>query len=214
MSILEQNEEKAGQRVIEDVIKNISGIASCHVVINENEEIQEIHVLAENSRSPKQVVRDIESAVMAKLGIQLDHKKISVAQSKATEKISYKRMRIEDVEIKGTKIWLTARVSLKLGEKIFEGIAEGPNSTLNRHKIVANATVQSIEQLLEQKVRIAVEDLSWQTLAGQDIVTVVLSSVTSNKIETLVGSCIGTTDKDMSIVKVVLDALNRRLETL
>ena len=40
----------------------------------------EIHVLADHTRSPKQVVRDIESAVLVKLGKALDHKRISVAQ--------------------------------------------------------------------------------------------------------------------------------------
>src|SRR5881296_2922362 len=44
-------------------------------------EISEIHVLAQTDIPPKQVVRNIESALMAQLGVRIDHRKISVAQT-------------------------------------------------------------------------------------------------------------------------------------
>ena len=42
-------------------------------------EVSEIHVLAQAGLSPKQVVRNVESALLAHLGVKIDHRKISVA---------------------------------------------------------------------------------------------------------------------------------------
>ena len=41
----------------------------------------EVHILASSALSPKQVVRNIESALLAHLGLKVDHRKISVAQT-------------------------------------------------------------------------------------------------------------------------------------
>ena len=44
-------------------------------------EVSEVHVLTRAGVQPKQVVRNIESALMAQLGFKIDHRKISVAQT-------------------------------------------------------------------------------------------------------------------------------------
>ena len=214
MSTFDGKDNQPGQRQIEDVIKRIKGVISCNVVIsNEDGKIQEIHVLSESSRLPKQMVRDIESAVMAELNIPLDHKKISVAQIKQSEPPSkYSRLIIDSVDINGSKNWLTSRVSVKLGEFTFNGHAEGPNSKSNRDRVIAAATCQSIETVLDQKLRFVVEEVTWTNLSSCEIATVVLSCVSENSIERVVGSCLFATDKDITIVKAVLDALNRRID--
>jgi hypothetical protein len=43
--------------------------------------VDEIHVLTTNEVTPKQTVRNIESALIAHLGMRVDHRKISVATS-------------------------------------------------------------------------------------------------------------------------------------
>ncbi|MDN5323558.1 MAG: hypothetical protein PWQ67_2012 [Clostridia bacterium] len=216
MSLFAEVDVKAGERQIEELIKQLKGIVSCSVVALEGGKIQEIHIIAESNRSPKQIVRDVESALMAELGIEIDHKKISVAQNKQVQdvKARYKRLKINDVETKGSNFWVKAKVSFSLGEKVFEGNAEGPNSGLNRHKLLAIAALQAIENMLEQKVRLVVEDFSWQNFAGQEVATIILSCVFDNKIERLVGACLAESDRDLATIKAVLDALNRRLEIL
>ena len=42
--------------------------------------VREVHVLSDQSRGPKQIVRDVQSAMLAKFQVELDHRIISVAQ--------------------------------------------------------------------------------------------------------------------------------------
>ncbi len=216
MSTFDETGSQAGQRQIEDVIKRIKGVISCNVVIsNEDGKIQEVHVLSESNRQPKQMVRDIESAVMAELNIPLDHKKISVAQIKQSAPVSkYSRLIIDSVDINGSKNWLSSKVTVKLLYFFFFFFFFFFFSKSNRYRVLAAAACQSIETVLEQKLRFVIEEVSWTNLSSCEIATVVLSCVSDNSIERVVGSCLFSTDKDITIVKAVLDALNRRIDLI
>src|SRR5512143_1261254 len=65
---------------IEQALSQVAEIRAARIVSSEDGLIQEIHVLALPSKSPKQLVRDIESTIMARFGIPIDHKKVSIAQ--------------------------------------------------------------------------------------------------------------------------------------
>jgi hypothetical protein len=54
---------------------------SAKIVASPNGEVDEIHVLTTAEYTPKQTVRNIESALIAHLGMRVDHRKISVASS-------------------------------------------------------------------------------------------------------------------------------------
>ncbi|HPP74659.1 MAG TPA: hypothetical protein PLU88_06000, partial [Armatimonadota bacterium] len=84
---------------VESVICHLRDVVSARVVAGDDGEIAEVHVLTESTRTPKQVVRDIESAVMAKLGIQIDHRKVSVAQIQSNVKRETGRLKFSDVSI-------------------------------------------------------------------------------------------------------------------
>ena len=60
---------------------SLEGILSARVVTTPLGEVSEIHVLAQSGLQPKQVVRNIESALLAQLGLKVDHRKISIAQT-------------------------------------------------------------------------------------------------------------------------------------
>ena len=47
-------------------------------ITTDGEEIKEVHVVARTTRKPKQIVRDVESALKATLGRHVDHRVISV----------------------------------------------------------------------------------------------------------------------------------------
>jgi hypothetical protein len=56
-------------------------VLSARVVTTPLGEVSEVHVLAQSGLSPKQIVRNIESALLAQLGLKIAHRKISVAQT-------------------------------------------------------------------------------------------------------------------------------------
>jgi len=76
-----QNPDPWGIKRVENLITGLTGVLSARVVVTPLGEVSEVHVLTRTDVLPKQVVRNIESALMAQLGFKIDHRKISVAQT-------------------------------------------------------------------------------------------------------------------------------------
>src|ERR1700691_2023434 len=68
-------------RRAEELLTTLPGILSAKIVASETGAVDEIHVLTTSEHTPKQTVRNIESALIAHLGMRVDHRKISVAAS-------------------------------------------------------------------------------------------------------------------------------------
>ena len=68
-------------RRAENLLTSLEGILSARVVTTPLGEVSEVHVLAQAGLAPKQLVRNIESALLAQLGLKIDHRKISIAQT-------------------------------------------------------------------------------------------------------------------------------------
>src|ERR671919_677812 len=63
---------------IENDLLRVPGVMSASVVGEETP--REIHVVATPERSPKQIVRDVQSLTSARFGISIDHRIVSVVQ--------------------------------------------------------------------------------------------------------------------------------------
>ena len=63
----------------EELLATLPGVIAARIVANESGAVDEIHVLTTAEVTPKQTVRNIESALIAHLGMRVDHRKISVA---------------------------------------------------------------------------------------------------------------------------------------
>jgi hypothetical protein len=68
-------------RRAEELISTLPGVLSVRVVPGFSGDVEEIHVLATSEVVPKNMVRNIESALIAQLGLRVNHRKISIAQS-------------------------------------------------------------------------------------------------------------------------------------
>ena len=66
-------------RRAEELIATLPGVLSVRIVPSETGAVDEIHVLTTDQVPPKNTVRNIESALMAQLGLRVNHKKISIA---------------------------------------------------------------------------------------------------------------------------------------
>lgn len=64
----------------EDLLSSLMGIVSAHIVADDLGEPTEIHILAAPDLHPKRVVRNVESALCAGLGLEVDRRIISVAR--------------------------------------------------------------------------------------------------------------------------------------
>ena len=65
----------------EELLGTLPGVISARIVASTNGSVEEIHILTTTDVTPKQTVRNVESALIAHLGMHVSHKKISVATS-------------------------------------------------------------------------------------------------------------------------------------
>jgi hypothetical protein len=68
-------------RRAEELLTTLPGVMSAKIIASDSGDVDEIHVLTTAEYTPKQTVRNIESALIAHLGMRVDHRKISVASS-------------------------------------------------------------------------------------------------------------------------------------
>jgi hypothetical protein len=66
-------------RRAEELLATLPGVIAARIIASDNGAVDEIHVLTTAEVTPKQTVRNIESALIAHLGMRVDHRKISVA---------------------------------------------------------------------------------------------------------------------------------------
>lgn len=208
---------------VEGVIGQLRDVESAKVVTNHNGAIEEVHVLVSAGRAPKQIVRDIESAVMAKLGLEIDHKKISVAQieepgprrlvrgAPAIRSAEIGRLRFVDVNISIDGPMAEARVRLSRDTGIFEGSSRGANTEHNHLRMIAQATLDAVSQSSPLDGVYALEDIDRSVmLAGERVVVAYVNRVTSRGEEHLTGSALIRSDVWKAVVSASLDAVNRR----
>lgn len=202
----------------EDIIKKISDVISAKIITDDEGQIKEIHVLASNRRNPKQIVRDIESAILAGFGAEIDHKKISVSQihdEMEDNNHSPYRLKLKSVDFKSSGPLAEARVELVYGDgQEFQGMAKGAASTSNRYRLVAAATLFAVEEFLNGVCSFAVEDVLPITLAKREVIVAGVSMITNTNEEILVGSALVKKDYPDAVVKATLNALNRKLAVL
>ena len=63
----------------EELLATLPGVVSVRIEATASGEVDAIHVLTSVEVGPKQTVRNIESALLAHLGMRVDHRKVSVA---------------------------------------------------------------------------------------------------------------------------------------
>lgn len=197
---------------IEALVCRLKGIIAVSVVPDSNGGISEVHVLAGSSRSPKQVVRDVESAVMARLGVPLDHKKISVAQVEdGSPRHDHSRLKFSDVSIAFNGSRTEATVRLTKDAIVFSGTANGTTSPNAQMKLIASATLRAIEEFGVPDANLVLEDASEVLAGGKRIALVLVNLAGDRGEEFLTGSAVMKQDVWKGVVNATLDAVNRRL---
>jgi hypothetical protein len=208
-------------RRAEQLITSLSGVLSARIVASRGGEIEEIHVLTTAEIQPKQAVRNVESALMAQLGMKVDHRKISVAQTAEVRpievleqgavadaanrrKLIYADLVIESPRPKRVKI----RVLLRAGDAVVEGIEEGVDEPHSRVQMAARAAVRAIEQGLVDS-GVVLEGVRVVEAFDRRLVLAGVHGVGGRSSQMLVGTCEVKESLEQAAVLAVLDATNR-----
>ena len=204
---------------IEDVVRQLKDVVSVRAILNHTGRVDELHVLVNPRRAPKQVARDIESGLMAHLGVDIDFKKISIAQVQSRSALSggsspeRTRLRFCDVSLTMSGAKAEAVVHLRRDDEIYTGSASGHASNHNQLRLIAAAALRAVENSGAEDGTMVVEDLCVQVpLAGRSAVVVLVSALGSSQGEELLtGSALIRQDIWKAVVNGTLDAVNRRI---
>ena len=187
-----------------------------------------IHVLVTGDTPPKQVVRNIESALMAQLGLRVDHRKISIAATskrptpsggsgtqEAAEVAAAARVGrpvyFEDVEVRGSRAHgVTCKVTLRVGADHFAGEAEeGLQSDRSRVDVAARAALMALSMAGPVAGLFSLEGARVIAAFDREFVFAAVMARAGRESVLLTGSCEVRDSAETAAVLAVLDATNR-----
>ena len=229
-------------RRAEELLASLPGVVSARIVAGNSGAVEEIHLLTSDDVAPKQTVRNVESALLAHLGMRVSHKKISVAttnepsmrrsnefQSVATpvpampvipaisaDDVRKRRLYFEDVEVRRSRsLGVACRVTLKKGDETFVGEADGVENERQRIELAARAALAAIGAAEgETKTTLSLEGCRHIDAFERQFVFVGIVARYGRDTSLLTGSAEVRESPEQSAVLAVLDATNRWVEFL
>ena len=223
----------------EELLGTLPGVLNVRIISGATGEVSEVHVLTTTSVSPKQTVRNVESALLAQLGMRVSHKKISVATSEgpaaeairasrmtsaagavgevadepAQSRSSRRRLYFEDVEVKRSRAsGMSCRVTIRQGDEIFVGEATGLESDRLRVETAAKAAMAAVYQADLARRTLSFEGARTISAFEREFVFVALTTRMGRDTALLTGSAEVKDGVETASVLAVLDATNRWVE--
>lgn len=232
----------------EELLVTLPGVLNVRIVPGPTGEVSEVHVLTTTEVSPKQTVRNVESALLANLGMRVSHKKISVATSEgpaaeairaarytpgfgtpvvpsaaagaaapvpelAVGKQNKRLLYFEDVEVRRSRAsGMTCRVTLRRGDQMFVGEAQGQETHAVRTETAARATMAAVQQADTDGRTLAFEGARIVDAFERQFAFVALTTRFGRESALLTGSAEIKDGIETASVLAVLDATNRWVE--
>lgn len=210
----------------EDGLRRIPGILRVRVVTTADGRPIEIHAITDMSKAPKDFVRDVQAVAMADYDLDIDYRIVSIVQM-APESVEVgdptpaadsheviaapeTRPALTSISVSRAGGDAVVHVSLGIGEAVFTGQCAGPSAQIHRARIVAQATLAALDELLG----IAATIESSQVLeVGLREVAITTLTVQIPKLgeQVLCGSALVRGDAEDAVARSVLAAVNRRL---
>jgi hypothetical protein len=196
---------------IENTIERLESIISCKIIEGEYGEFSEIHVVSNKQRAAKQLVRDIQSLLIATYGIQIDHKMISIAEIPG-EDIKKKQTRIKILSVSHDSTGDRANIKIVLGkdDEVFENSAKGINAVRNIDRMLVDTTLKTVEEACGYQETFVLEDIKTVNFTTAQAIVVIIG-VYNGIEQRFSGTSLIGQDYKKSVVKATLDAINRYL---
>jgi len=203
------------RETVENAMATIPGIIGARLVPGYERPIDELHVLASLDKQPKQAVRDVQTLLLARYGITIDHRVVSVVQLDELPRAvgnHVDRLVLERVSTSVSTDGLSVEVFLRLGERELTGAGEGAPSGSGRHRAPAEATLDAVASLLGDRVSLVLQGVDIVETLGHRL-AITLIHMRAGRYEATLTGCAIVREVDVdAIVRSVLDALNRTID--
>ncbi|MCH7563894.1 MAG: hypothetical protein IH968_08730 [Gemmatimonadetes bacterium] len=212
----------------EELLNSLVGVVSARVVARPGGSVEEIHLLTTRDLTPKQTVRNVESALLARFDLEVDHRVISVAQAEAgTETVEAEVARKPEASGPEKRLLfvghqvLTERahrarvaVTVEWQGKRYTGEASGPDLPRARLETNAAATLAAIENGLaifaeEDGATLSLDGVKMVEAFDQTFVLVAVHAMHGRQVTALAGAAAVDDSPDRAVILGTLQATDR-----
>lgn len=208
----------------ERLLAALAGVVSARAVADEAGRICEVHILASPDLHPKQIVRNVESALSAGLGVIVDRRIISVAQlranaadsfaarsktAKAARDTAKHEERVVYVQFDATStssLDTRCNVMLRRGSEAINGTASGVNTVQGRADAAARAVFDALQHGGES---LGLEGTTIVETHGKSYVLVSARAVFGRSARILTGVAAVQRSPEEAAILAALQATNR-----
>lgn len=218
---------------LEADLQRVPGIKSARIVGGDAP--TEIHIVAGHERSPKQLVRDVQSLAQAGFGLPIDHRIVSVVQLEDDQPPTDMTINLDEDGLdtppppppaarsqrpllervvfatKGSSGWVKVGLRWPDGEET-EGAGAATGSREARARGATLATLNALEPVLTEKgSSLEIDHVLVHRIGQTDAVLVRALFYDGTTSVPVVGSAVVQDDVATAAVRAVLHAVNRKL---
>ena len=208
----------------ERLLNALAGVVSARALADEFGRLCEIHVLASPELHPKQIVRNVESALSAGLGVVVDRRIVSVAQLRpnapepyispsktpspvtADDELLDRLVYVKFDASSTSALDATCTVTLGRGDERITGTSTGMNTVQGRADTGARAVFNAFRQ---DREGLDLEGTAVVEAQGKSFVFVSARSVTGRITRLLTGVCALKNSPEEAGIMAALQATNR-----
>jgi len=226
-------ESRAGWSIedAEQLLLSLKGVVSARLVTRPGGEVEEIHLLTTDEVSAKQTVRNVESALLAHLGLSVDHRKISVAQTKerppaeeATVRllpeppVGQHRLLFQAHQVETERSHqVRHKVEIEWKGARYSGAASAADLPRPRLEAVSRATLCAVEQALLTEleggsgpaVTLALDGVKVVDAFDRTFVLVAVNALSGREVTPLAGATVVEVSTDRAAILATLQATDR-----
>jgi len=191
---------------LEKALCKINGIKAAQIVGN-GKGVEEIHIISTSRKNGSNLSNEVESFLINEFGISIDPEKINVVKA-TTKKIinPYNHnLKLKSVIIDNHMFSTIVRVSLSSNGNIYKGLAKGSSAKKNKANIVAEATLDALEQA-HKNITFSLDSLKKVEIGSQNMLCTNISVTQEN----IIGNVLKDDDQeDEATVNAILDAIDK-----
>lgn len=203
------------RRRVEEAMREVGGVLAVRLVPGYERPVDEAHVLVELDRSPKHVVRDLQSLLMASFDLPTDHRVFSVVQLDEGTDMGGPTPRVALTETAVVTRGGSVEVEVEIADTdggVTTGSAVGGPALTSRTRTAGQAALVAVSQLAGEGVEAHLEGVEVLDVFGAAVaLSLVRVRRDGGESQLVSGSAPVRNDTVDAVVRSTLDAMNRVL---
>lgn len=202
--------DPAARGRVERTLTGVAGVMLVRIVPGYERPVDELHAIVDQTTTPRQAVRDLQTVLIARFDVTTDHRVFSIVQLAQDAVSTVPRMVIDHVAITHAGGEVRASVGVRHGDEVLEGRASASASPHGRVQAVAEAALGAAQTALGVSMS-TLRGAELATTCGHRVATCVIEIGTGRARHAVIGSALVRDAEEDAVARSVLDALNRTL---